>query len=131
MTVKIKWEKVISAKPFYRDINLGNGTLFRICAFKANHLEHKKDGVFIAIERKSSCWIFQNKVNPQYVSEKLLVNAEADMNIIADWINAQLGISDAPQFGEYNPNYIVDNEPYGLIGEYHETPLCPEIIENE
>lgn len=128
----VKWDNVITEQPFVGDINLGNGTMFRIFSFRTNHVSQKKTGVFLCIERASSGWIFQantgRPLHPSYVAEKLLVKESADINIMTDWLNAQLDNEAVEQFGEYDEKYILDNPSHGLIGEYHDVPLCPEII---
>lgn len=130
--LKVKWPKIINDQlvPFYGDINMCTGTLFRICMFKANKIIHRKTGVFICVERASSGWIFQNEAFPKYVAEKLLLNPDcADVAILADIINAQLEIENPKQFGVYDREFIETNEPYGLMGEGMIYPIVPEIIE--
>lgn len=128
----VKWPKVITKTiPFYGDINLGNVTLFRICSFKTSFGLHRKEGIFICIERASSGWIFQQKAFPDYVAEKLMMNrGDADVKIITDFINAQLGV-ETQQFGEYEEEYVLNNKEYGLMGERKQRPICPEIIKEE
>lgn len=130
--LKVEWPKVINFDnelPYINWINLGNGTLFRIISFLSIST---KPGLYVGIERVG-CFIFTINENipfsGKYVSEKLNIGSISDGNIIADWINAQLGCN-AIQQGEYDRKYIEENEPYGLVMERPSLPCCPKIIED-
>lgn len=123
--LRIKWEKInFDFEPFYGDINLGNITMFRIFAWMTNY-----DNFLLGIEGYSS-YRFKNKVHWKYVVEKLMLSNESDARIIADFINAQLGIQ-CEQQGFYYRDYITIKEEscYGFDGDRFLIPICPKIIE--
>lgn len=132
--LKIKWKKVLKkndivSKPIVRWINLGNGTMFRICAFFTHNFnDMPKDGLFVAIE--SVCaYLFpiSDKIHWEYVSQKLLV-PESDARPLADWINIQMN-NKVKLYAVYDRYYIDTNETVVYAGERASEPLCPEIIE--
>jgi hypothetical protein len=133
MTLIVKWPKVLyfnslNDKPICRWIDLCNGTLFRIIAFFTYPFyNHPKDGLYVGIERCGS-FLFgiSNKFSADYVFEKLNI-PESDAAAIADWMNAQLEFN-VRQQGHYEKQYILNSEPYGLIGEKFSMPLIPEVI---
>jgi hypothetical protein len=125
--LKVKWSKVVfdNGDPIIRWIDLVNGTMYRIIAFKSYRPRH---GLFVGIERKG-CFLFRigHPMVWTYIDEKLTIGNESDSRILADWINVQCD-QEFPQQGSYNKKYLYDVEPYPYGGEMIEMPLAPDII---
>lgn len=136
MCVRIKWPRVVPFRiidqPLLTWIYLGNGTIFKICAFFeiTQNLSNLK--LFVAIESiGAAIFIYPGgEINFKYVSVKLNLHDEGDARIIADWINAQFNIYGEQQ-GEYNEKDIQNIESYVLIGESLAIPLYPIILEEK
>ncbi len=134
--VQVKWPKVISSNnitPLVGWIDLANGTMFRIAAFFVpGFYDYPRSGFWVSLERAGSFFfaIPEKPLSAAYVAEKLFLHPDgSDAPAMADWINAQFGFEDAKQQGEYRKGYILEVEPYGLIGENKIMPLVPEILE--
>ena len=134
--VQVKWPQVISPEkvlPFIGWIDLANGTMFRIMAWFVPYYHlWPRQGLWVSLERAGSFFfaIPEKPLSAAYVAEKLFLHPDgSDAPAMADWINAQFGFEDAKQQGEYRKGYILEVEPYGLIGENKIMPLVPEILE--
>jgi hypothetical protein len=86
-------------------LNLGNGTCYKIVTAFTNYR------FFLGIER-IGCFLFttENVKYPSYIAEKLNLNEKSDACNVADWVNTQLGIKDAPEFGCYDLCYMDQEE---------------------
>lgn len=106
-TLKVKWDRIVSEKPICNWIDLGNGTMFLVSAFRAwESWEMAKNGLMVAIDRVGSfLFTSSDQFNYRYVSEKLYV-CEADARNLADWITAQVGNVFSEQQGRYSEEYI-------------------------
>jgi len=132
--LQVKWPKIIDCKyldkpPLIAWINLGNATMFRIIAFFSyGGRLHPREGLFIGIERVG-CYFFNisPEISAGYVSEKLGIPS-SDAAALADWMNAQL-LNNCEQQGEYDRDFILNNELCFYAGERVSAPLVPEIIE--
>jgi hypothetical protein len=76
------------ALPFYGDVALGNGTMWKIGAFMT-----ATGRLFVGVERHGS-YTFQHWVHIAYASEKLEIGFIGDAGCMADWVNDQLGHAD-------------------------------------
>lgn len=100
---KPRWVPLVSSSfnaPLVINLMLGNGTAFIVISFTRLTTSGKR--LFVGIERKG-CFFFPfgRAIYPTYVEEKLNL-AKSDANHMADWINAQIGIIDVPEFGNYS-----------------------------
>lgn len=134
---RVKWPQVISPDkvlPFIGWIDLANGTMFRMMAWFVPYCGElfPRAGLWVSLERAGSFFfaISEKPLSAAYVAEKLSLHPNgSDAPAMADWINAQFGFEDAKQQGEYRKAYILEVEPYGLMGENKIMPLVPDIIE--
>lgn len=96
---KNRWLK-LEKLPFYGDLNLGNGTMFKVGIFYT-----PRRYLFIGIE-KIGAFAFNNEgyKSARYVAEKLNLLSGDSANI-ADFINAQLGI-EGPEQGSYEDRFM-------------------------
>lgn len=131
MSIKVKWPKVLNkneldSHPLLEWMNLGNVTMFRISAFL---VKKPARGIVVGIERKGMFFFKwpSEYLRGGYVAEKLNL-CDADANIIADWINAQLGFAESPQQCNYYEREILSNESPLLCGESTALPLVAQII---
>lgn len=137
MTLKVKWPKVIDGfyKPMIRQMNLCNGTMYKIISFISMGPFQR---LFVGIERKG-CFLFSmNKgIHWEYAAEKLGLY-ESDARIIADWINVQIN-QEYEQQGNYNERWMenIPKEIKQIINEASKNDYSdilslimePEIIE--
>lgn len=105
-----RWDQLIDLKSYaygtVRNLNVGNGTYFKIIFFRSKKGANTR--FFLGIER-IGCFIFTENghfYHPNYLVEKLNL-CIADANNIADWVNIQLGI-EAQEYGRYNDEFCVD-----------------------
>ncbi len=132
--VSVKWPKVVSFdNNLSLNVNLGNGTMFRLHAFYALRPRHGL-GLFLGLER-IGCFTFGLDIflHENYVAEKLSL-LPADAANVADFLNAQLGIVERLQ-GKYWSEYMELSPDFDsamfLSNMSSRNILQPEIIKNE
>lgn len=120
--VKVAWHKIIfNNRPIVRMINLGNGSQFKLISFLS------KGELFVALERLGAFFFEPSRFKSgEYVSEKLNIPI-ADGNIIADWINAQMDLTDKQQ-GIYFLNYIKEENDTHMFYP-HIATINPVVID--
>ncbi len=126
--LQVKWPLIVTEfdKIYFNRIDLGNYTMFRMCIFKTFQ---PRIGLYVSIEGRGSYFFSMEKsLHKNYVSEKL--SLQGDHGQVADFLNAQLQKKERQQ-GHYYFEVIKGVEPYGLFGEDHVMPWCPEIINEE
>lgn len=99
-----RWQKIdILRIPMVYWLNLGNGTQYKIITFWL------RDKFFLGIERVG-CFLFatENVKYPAYIAEKLNLDEKSDACNVADWVNTQLGRTEASEFGCYTDFYKED-----------------------
>lgn len=84
------------ALPFYGAVALGNGTQYRISAFRQG------SRLVVGIETHGT-YTFGAFVHWAYAAEKLQL-LQSDAENVADWINDQLSISPELRQGRYEPD---------------------------
>jgi len=95
-SVEGKFPKLLPGpiRNFYGDVALGNGTQWRVGAFKT------LSGIFIGIEGRGAC-LFQGPVTPVLVATYFRDMGSADAGNVADLINDQLDGERRPRYGRY------------------------------
>jgi len=94
---KLGFDKV--ELPFYGEVSLANGTMFKVGMFKALTTRGR---LFVGVENMGS-YTFEGFTHPSYVAEKLRLSG-SDVNAMADFINGQFG--EHHQLHEPDKDYI-------------------------
>lgn len=108
-TLTVTWKKAFSLNEqiIVKYISLGNGTCYKLTSFiYENHFSK----LFVAIERRGAFFFpIDSFIHGEYVLEKLNLCSLSDANILADWINVQIGHFEKQQ-GHYSIFHIEEEK---------------------